>query len=40
MQMLRFAKRAACLRRHLFSFDSHILGSNRPVDEVAKELQC
>ncbi|ECV3860877.1 cobalt-precorrin-6A synthase, partial [Salmonella enterica subsp. enterica serovar Typhimurium var. 5-] len=24
----------------LFSFDNHILGSNRPVDEIAKELQC
>ncbi|MEX8816299.1 hypothetical protein AB8E22_32175, partial [Salmonella enterica] len=23
-----------------FSFDNHILGSNRPVDEIAKELQC
>ncbi|MDI5349311.1 hypothetical protein MJL48_28440, partial [Salmonella enterica subsp. enterica serovar Kentucky] len=21
-------------------FDNHILGSNRPVDEIAKELQC
>ncbi|WP_239699735.1 hypothetical protein, partial [Salmonella enterica] len=20
--------------------DNHILGSNRPVDEIAKELQC
>ncbi|WP_261781060.1 hypothetical protein, partial [Salmonella enterica] len=22
------------------SSDLHILGSNRPVDEIAKELQC
>ncbi len=40
MQMLRFTKTPPVCDAILFSFDNHILGSNRPVDEIAKELQC
>ncbi|MEX8697994.1 cobalt-precorrin-5B (C(1))-methyltransferase, partial [Salmonella enterica] len=39
-QMLRFTKTPPVCDAILFSFDNHILGSNRPVDEIAKELQC
>ena len=40
MQMLRFYQNAARLRRHHVLLDNKVLGSNRPVAEIAREMSC
>ena len=40
MQMLRFTKTPPTCDAIMFSFDNQVLGSNRPVDAIAREMQC
>ncbi len=40
MQMLRFTKNPPTCDAILFSFDNQVLGSNRPVEAIARALQC
>ncbi len=40
MQMLRFTKTPPTCDAIMFSFDNQVLGSNRPVEAIARELQC
>jgi cobalt-precorrin-5B (C1)-methyltransferase len=40
MQRLRFTKNPPTCDAILFSFDNQVLGSNRPVEAIARELQC
>lgn len=39
-QMLRFTENPPTCDAIMFSFDNQLLGSNRPVAEIAQELQC
>jgi hypothetical protein len=38
MQMLRFTKTPPVCDAIMFSFDNKVLGSNRPVAEIAREM--
>ncbi|QMI05615.1 cobalt-precorrin-5B (C(1))-methyltransferase CbiD [Citrobacter sp. RHB25-C09] len=40
MQMLRFTQKPPVCDAIMFSFDNQVLGSSRPVDVIARELQC
>ena len=40
MQMLRFTKTPPVCDAIMFSFDNKVLGSNRPVAEIAREMSC
>ncbi|KLV66727.1 cobalt-precorrin-5B (C(1))-methyltransferase [Citrobacter murliniae] len=40
LQTLRFTKNPPTCDAIMFSFDNQILGSNRPVAEIAEEMQC
>jgi cobalt-precorrin-5B (C1)-methyltransferase len=37
---LRFTKNPPTCDAIMFSFDNQILGSNRPVTEIAQEMTC
>ncbi|MBV8041990.1 cobalt-precorrin-5B (C(1))-methyltransferase CbiD [Pluralibacter sp.] len=40
MQMLRFTQNPPTCDAIMFSFDNQVLGSNRPVNAIAGEMQC
>lgn len=40
LQTLRFTKNPPICDAIMFSFDNQVLGSNRPVAEIAEEMQC
>ncbi|MNI66300.1 cobalt-precorrin-6A synthase [compost metagenome] len=40
LQTLRFTKNPPTCDAIMFSFDNQILGSNRPVTEIAQEMTC
>ncbi|MBZ7488079.1 hypothetical protein FMJ35_17265, partial [Klebsiella michiganensis] len=40
MQMLRFTKTPPVCDAIMFSFDNKVLGSNRPIVEIAREMAC
>ena len=40
MQMLRFTKAPPVCDAIMFSFDNKVLGSNRPIAEIAREMSC
>ena len=40
MQMLRFTKTPPVCDAIMFSFDNKVLGSNRPIAEIAREMSC
>ncbi|MGF7447294.1 cobalt-precorrin-5B (C(1))-methyltransferase CbiD, partial [Klebsiella michiganensis] len=40
MQMLRFTKTPPVCDAIMFSFDNKVLGSNRPIVEIAREMSC
>ncbi|SCC24782.1 cobalt-precorrin-5B (C(1))-methyltransferase CbiD [Kosakonia oryziphila] len=39
-QMLRFTQTPPQCDAVMFSFDNHVLGANRPLEEIAGELKC
>lgn len=39
-QMLRFTRTPPTCDAIMFSFDNQLLGSNRPVEEIVREMQC
>ena len=40
MQNLRFTKNPPQCDAIMFSFDNHILGTNRPFQDIVEDLQC
>lgn len=40
MQMLRFTKTPPICDAVIFSFDNQVLGSNRPLEAIVREMQC
>ncbi|MDP1260125.1 cobalt-precorrin-5B (C(1))-methyltransferase, partial [Klebsiella quasipneumoniae] len=40
MQMLLFTKAPPVCEAIMFSFDNNVLGSNRPISEIAREMSC